>query len=92
MCKRELCSIFYFSYEIFRKTDSLQEFLREQDVVKQISPHDWWKAHFKEKDVDFEQKKLRKQYCSFIQQLLPQLQLSVFFQHMVWYNLHYEIN
>ena len=72
-------------------TDSFQEFLFEPDVMNQISPHDWWKAQFNKKDVNNEQqqqqqqkkkKNLRKQYCSFLQQQLPQLQLNMFFQCM----------
>ena len=85
MCKREFWTIFsFFNYEIFWKKDSLQEFLFEPDVVNQISSHGWCKARFNKKDVDDKEKKkkLRKQCYSFLHQLLPQLQLKVFFQHI----------
>ena len=39
------------------KTDSFQEFLFEPDVVNQISPHEWWKAHFNKKNVNVKNNK-----------------------------------
>ena len=60
MYKRGFWSIFSSAMKFLRKTYSFQEFLFESDMVNQINPHDWQKAHFNKKDVDHEQTNKQK--------------------------------
>ena len=55
-CAEENFGAYFLTFvmNFLGKTDSFQEFLFEPDVVNQISPHDWCKAHFNEKYVDDE--------------------------------------